>query len=143
MDCHTHLDIEHDDRPAELYEKVCEDVQAYFLLAGLDENSAVSNEKLISHVKKSRKTIGFAMVNPVQEPLSIDQLKALTLVNRLHGIVLYCSEHGFHPAHSEAMKLYAAAQELGLVVFFHNSSPLSPGAVLDYAQPYLLYEVAR
>jgi predicted TIM-barrel fold metal-dependent hydrolase len=58
-------------------------------------------------------------------------------------MVLYCSQCGFHPAHSRAMKFYESAQELGLPVFFHNGGALGPEAVLDYAQPYLLDEVAR
>jgi predicted TIM-barrel fold metal-dependent hydrolase len=41
------------------------------------------------------------------------------------------------------MRFYESAQELGLPVFFHNAGALSPSAVLDYAQPFLLDEVAR
>jgi len=42
------------------------------------------------------------------------------------------------------MRFYAAVQEMGLPVFFHNSShTLRAGAILEYAQPYLLDEVAR
>ena len=41
------------------------------------------------------------------------------------------------------MRFYESAQELGLPVFFHNSRTLQPDAILDYAQPYLLDEVAR
>jgi hypothetical protein len=42
------------------------------------------------------------------------------------------------------MRFYESAQELGLPVFFHNA-PDVPGTdtVLEYAQPYLLDEVAR
>jgi predicted TIM-barrel fold metal-dependent hydrolase len=42
------------------------------------------------------------------------------------------------------MRFYESAQELGLPVFFHNT-PDTPGdhVVLEYAQPYLLDEVAR
>jgi len=61
----------------------------------------------------------------------------------LRGIVLYCPEGNFHPAHSRAIQLYEQCQELDLVVFFHNCPPFSPGAVLDYARPWLLDEVAR
>jgi len=42
------------------------------------------------------------------------------------------------------MRFYESAQELSLPVFFHNGGhALGPEAVLDYAQPYLLDEVAR
>jgi len=51
---------------------------------------------------------------------------------------------GFHPAHSQALRFYAAVQEAGLPVFFHNGShALDAKAILEYAQPYLLDEVAR
>jgi hypothetical protein len=42
------------------------------------------------------------------------------------------------------MRLYEAVQEVGLPVFFHNGShALRADAILEYAQPYLLDEVAR
>jgi hypothetical protein len=42
------------------------------------------------------------------------------------------------------MRFYESAQELGLPVFFHNAvDPLGANAVLEYAQPFLLDEVAR
>jgi hypothetical protein len=41
------------------------------------------------------------------------------------------------------MQFYESACELGLPVFFHNGGVIRPNAVLDYAQPYLLDEVAR
>ena len=42
------------------------------------------------------------------------------------------------------MRLYESARELELPVFFHNAGDdISQKAVLDYAQPYLLDEVAR
>jgi len=40
------------------------------------------------------------------------------------------------------MRFYESAQELNLPVFFHNGAA-DTDAVLDYAQPYLLDEVAR
>ena len=61
----------------------------------------------------------------------------------LAGLVLYCCRSGFHPAHSRAMQLYEAAEELNLPIFFHNGAPLSSDSVLDYAHPYLLDEIAR
>jgi predicted TIM-barrel fold metal-dependent hydrolase len=41
------------------------------------------------------------------------------------------------------MQFYESAQKLALPVFFHNGDALVPEAVLDFAQPYLLDEVAR
>ena len=59
-------------------------------------------------------------------------------------MVLYCSDWGIHPTNSRNMRLYESARELELPVFFHNAGEdISQNAVLDYAQPYLLDEVAR
>jgi hypothetical protein len=41
------------------------------------------------------------------------------------------------------MQFYEIAQELNLPVFFHNAGDLSPDAIMDYAQPYLIDEIAR
>jgi len=41
------------------------------------------------------------------------------------------------------MRLYESACQLKMPVFFHNAGDLSAAAVLDYARPYLLDEVAR
>ena len=88
--------------------------------------------------------VGFALVDPTKDNVSVKNLTPLRDKLGLDGAVLYCSSCGFHPAHSRAMRFYESAQELALPVFFHNGGlALGPDAVLDYAQPYLLDEVAR
>jgi predicted TIM-barrel fold metal-dependent hydrolase len=87
--------------------------------------------------------VGFALVEPTKDKTGVKNLASVTGKLGLKGVVLYCSSFGFHPAHSRAMQFYESAQELGLPVFFHNGQPVVPGAVLDYAQSYLLDEVAR
>ena len=87
--------------------------------------------------------VGFAFVEPTKDKTSIKNLAVVRDKLGLAGTVLYCSECGFHPTHSKAMRLYESAQELGLPVFFHSSEPLGPTAILEYAQPFLLDEVAR
>jgi predicted TIM-barrel fold metal-dependent hydrolase len=57
--------------------------------------------------------------------------------------VLYCAENKFHPAHSRALRFYEAAAQLDLVIYFHNCPPYSAAAMLDYAQPWLIDEIAR
>jgi predicted TIM-barrel fold metal-dependent hydrolase len=61
----------------------------------------------------------------------------------LQGIAVYCAEFGCHPTHSRALRLYEAAEEFKMPVFFHSGAPLLPTAVMDYAQPYLLDEIGR
>ncbi|MCU0915962.1 MAG: amidohydrolase family protein, partial [Planctomycetes bacterium] len=83
-------------------------------------------------------------VDPTQDRLTDRSLVSLADKQGFKGLVLYCAINGFHPAHSHAMRLYEAAREAGLPIFFHNCShDLDAKAVLEYAQPYLLDEVAR
>ncbi|MHC4555870.1 MAG: amidohydrolase family protein [Planctomycetota bacterium] len=88
--------------------------------------------------------VGFAVVEPSKDKVSVNNLKPITDKLGLKGIVLYCSASGFHPVHSRAMRLYESAQELGFPIFFHNTANIPRAdTVLEYAQPYLLDEVAR
>ena len=87
--------------------------------------------------------VGFALLDPVRDKVGLKHVTSLQKNLGLKGCVLYCCEGGFHPTHSRAMRFYESAEHLGLPVFFHNAPPLAPGAVLDYARPYLLDEVAR
>jgi predicted TIM-barrel fold metal-dependent hydrolase len=76
--------------------------------------------------------------------MNINILKSIKDKLGLKGVVLYCSAYGFHPLHTKAMRFYELAQELGLPVFFHNGGhTLEANAVLEYAQPYLLDEIAK
>ena len=143
VDCHTHLYCPERGSLAEEHRQACKKVDACLVLAGLGEDREGINAALASYVRQNSKAYGFSVVNPLQDAVSVKQLKALQKEERMAGLVLYCAEDGFHPAHSRALQLYEAAQELGLIIYFHNCPPFSPPAVLDYAQPWLLDEVAR
>ncbi len=94
--------------------------------------------------KHKEKMVGFAVVQPDEDKVSTASLEAVTRKLDLKGMVLYCSDWGIHPTNSRNMRLYESALELELPVFFHNSGEdIKQNAVLDYAQPYLLDEVAR
>jgi len=102
------------------------------------------NKAVAEYVNKYKdKMVGFAFVDPAEDGISSNRLSALRDKEGFDGLVLYCTCSGVHPAHSRAMRFYEAAQELKLPVFFHNGGAMSPQAVMDYAQPYLLDEVAR
>jgi predicted TIM-barrel fold metal-dependent hydrolase len=122
-----------------------ETVDACIVLATVDGPSEEVNKGLAEYVNKHKeKMVGFAVVEPKQDKISVNNLKPIKDKLGLKGVVLYCSACGLHPAHSRAMRFYESAQELGLPVFFHNGDgALGADAVLDYAQPYLLDEVAR
>ena len=146
VDCHTHISSADDEISLAGHPAATETdtVDVCIVLAAADKSSQETNKALSEYVSKyEEKTIGFALVEPTRDNISIKNLSVLAEKMGLAGTVLYCSEFGFHPAHSKAMRFYESAEELGLPVFFHNDFGSISGAVLDYAQPYLLDEVAR
>jgi predicted TIM-barrel fold metal-dependent hydrolase len=144
VDCHTHISFAADDVETSEHLAAAETVDTCIVLAAADGPSEEANKRLSDYVSRHKeKLVGFAAVEPTKDKISANNLKSLTKKLGLDGVVLYCSACGFHPAHSRAMQLYESVQELGLPVFFHNSGHLGANAVLDYAQPYLLDEVAR
>jgi predicted TIM-barrel fold metal-dependent hydrolase len=104
-----------------------------------DANKAVS--EYVGHYKT--RMVGFAVLNPLTDRVSAKVLHYLRRDLGLQGIVVFCPDFNCHPANSRAMRLYEAAEELKMPVFFHNGAPLTPNAVMDFAQPYLLDEIAR
>ena len=143
VDCHTHLYCPQRGTLIAEHTAACEKVDACFVLAGLGGDRAAMNQELSRYVSNNPKAYGFAVINPAEDPISKKAVKALTLDQGLSGVVLYCAEDRFHPAHSRALQLYEAAQQLGLIVYFHNCPPYSPDAVLDYGRPWLIDEIAR
>jgi len=145
IDCHTHISFADDNVEAAEHLTAVQTVDACIVLATADGPTEEVNEKLAEYVSKHKeKLVGFAVIDPTKDAINAKNLVSLPEKLGLKGIVLYCCAGGFHPAHSRVMRFYESAQELALPVFFHYGDPvLSSKAVLDYAQPYLLDEVAR
>ena len=145
VDCHTHINCAADDVVSSEHLAAAEPVDVCIVLATAEDSNREVNKKLSEYVSKhTEKMVGFAFVEPTKDNVSVKNLTTVTDKLGLAGVVLYCCGCGFHPAHSRAMRFYESAQELGLPVFFHNVGPdVGSGAVLDYAQPFLLDEVAR
>jgi predicted TIM-barrel fold metal-dependent hydrolase len=146
VDCHTHINFAADDDvAASEHLEAAETVDACIVLANAAESSEEVNKKLSEYVGKHKeKMVGFGVVEASKDNVSVKHLTVLRDKLGLKGTVLYCSRCGFHPTHSRAMKFYESAEELGLPVFFHNGgASMEADAVLDYAQPYLLDEIAR
>jgi predicted TIM-barrel fold metal-dependent hydrolase len=145
VDCHTHINFADDNMDTSAHFEAAQTVDACIVLATADGQSEKINEKLAEYVKRHReRMIGFAVVEPIQDKVSVNNIKAIKEKLGLKGVVLYCCVCGFHPTYTRAMQLYESANELELPVFFHNGDVnAKPQAVLDYAQPYLLDEVAR
>ena len=143
VDCHTHIECPERGDVRTDHAEMCETLDACFVMAALSDDRNAANEDLAGYVASNSKAVGFANFNPVEDGVGPGSVKNITLDRGLPGVVLYCAENRFHPAHSRAMRFYEAARKLGLVVYIHNCPPYSPQAVLDYAQPWLIDEVAR
>lgn len=145
VDCHTHIGFAADDVEASEHLAAAQTVDACIVLATANGPSEEANKRLSEYVNKHKeKLVGFAVIEPTKDKINTKNLCSITEKLGLKGTVLYCCACGFHPAHSRAMRFYESAQELGLPVFFHNGDlALNSSTVLDYAQPYLLDEVAR
>lgn len=145
VDCHTHINCDGDDISSSEHPASVETVNMSIVLASPGDSSDEVNKELSKYVNKYKdRTVGFAFVDPTRDEVGVKRLASLPKKLGLKGVVLYCSNCGFHPAHSEAMIFYETAQELGLAAFFHNGGFVrESGAILDYAQPWLLDEVAR
>ncbi|MBN1508319.1 MAG: amidohydrolase family protein [Sedimentisphaerales bacterium] len=144
VDCHTHVRSSNEADTSEHLAAVGT-VDACIVLAGPDDSHETVNRRLSEYVARSKaKMVGFAVVDPTEDPIDEKSLRGQVEKLNLQGFVVYGSLCGFHPAHSRAMRFYAAAQEMGAPVFFHNSGhTLRASAVLEYTQPHLLDEVAR
>jgi predicted TIM-barrel fold metal-dependent hydrolase len=144
IDCHTHLQCPDRGDIKSAHAEMCEKLDGCFVMAGLSDDRESVNTDLADYAASNPKVYGFANINPVEDAvLRPKAVKNLTTDRKLCGAVLYCGENQFHPAHSRAMRFYEAAEALDLIIYFHNCPPYSPDAVLDYAQPWLIDEVAR
>lgn len=144
VDCHTHISAPDGKGVSLEHFAAAETVDVSIVLAAVDNPSEQSNSKASQYAARYKgKMVGFAVIDPTKDAVSVKSLKALMEKTGFKGLVLYCSNHRFHPAHTRAMRLYESAAELKLPIFFHNAGHLEADAVLDYAQPYLLDEVAR
>lgn len=145
IDCHTHLYCPGRGSLAAEHRRLCASVDGCLTLAGFSDDYASANKALTNYLDSQPKAYGLLSVNPLTETYTPKSLKALLShkTDRLVGVTVYCAEDGYHPCHSQAMRLYEAAQEIGVLVFFHNCPPYSASACLEFAQPVWLDEIAR
>jgi len=142
VDCHTHVQGLDNDIDKTEHLAAVEPVDVCFVLASGNQSSMQINKILSEYVNNYRdKMVGFALVNPTEDSIRRDDISYLIEKMNLKGIVLYCSEYAFHPAHSKAMQFYETAQEMKVPVFFHNEYS-NKSSVLNFTQPFLLDEIA-
>jgi predicted TIM-barrel fold metal-dependent hydrolase len=143
VDCHAHIGFSDEGWGLSEYLKVSKAVGKTIVLSQPGNQDEV-NSALSEFVKARKQNMtGFAFIDPIPQTINAKQLNNVTRKEGLSGAVVYCAACGFHPAHSRAMRFYEAAEELHLPVFFHNGPVLGAGAILEYAQPIQLDEIAR
>ncbi len=102
----------------------------------------VPNEFVADYVRDDPRLVGIASVDPNRPDCRDEFVHAITELG-LSGLKLAPPYQAFHPHSERAMSLYDAAQDLGVVVYFHQGSVSISQGVLDSAQPVLLDRVAR
>ncbi len=102
----------------------------------------IPNELVAEFVSRDpRRRIGIAGIDPMTRD-ALDQVQHAHSLG-LVGVSVSPACQGFHPSHSEAMRVYEMCSELALPVFVTSFEPLTPSAVMEFGQPFLWDEVAQ
>ncbi len=102
----------------------------------------IPNEFIAEFVARDQqRRVGVAGIDPLAGDLDRQLDAAISL--GLSGVVVSPAYQGFHPQHSEAMRLYERCVEANLPVFVTMDLPITAGALLEFARPVLWDEVAR
>jgi predicted TIM-barrel fold metal-dependent hydrolase len=142
VDCHTHIQSSVIDIDKSEHLAAAEPVDVCFILAAGKGSSKEINKTLSGYINNHKtKMVGFAFIEPTEDPIGLDDLGYIKEKLALKGAVLYCAQCGFHPVHTKAMRFYESAQKMQIPVFFHNDQT-TQSSILNYAQPFLLDEVA-
>ncbi|GAB4193241.1 MAG: hypothetical protein Kow00105_07350 [Phycisphaeraceae bacterium] len=115
------------------------------LILGFDSqylDAQITHEQVASYVcKDPGKYLGIAGIDPMRGDAvqSLKRAKDLGLV----GVTVSPAAQAFHPCDTRAMALYEACAEMMMPILFESATLLARDAKLEFAQPYLLDEVAR
>jgi predicted TIM-barrel fold metal-dependent hydrolase len=92
--------------------------------------------------KHPGKLLGFAGIDPCESDAA-QELRHAHAELRLSGLTLSPANQDFHPADSRALRVYEAAEELGMPILIHPGGQFTSESKLEYARPYLWDEIAR
>ncbi len=115
------------------------------LILGFDSkylDAQITHEQVAGYVcKDPAKYLGVAGIDPMRGDAvrSLERARELGLV----GVTVSPAAQAFHPCNTNAMELYEACQATGMPILFESATLLARDAKLEFAQPYLLDEVAR
>jgi predicted TIM-barrel fold metal-dependent hydrolase len=102
----------------------------------------VPNEFIAEFTSKDpRRRVGIAGIDPMSGDV-FDEIETAVSLG-LVGVAVSPANQGFHPAHSNAMRVYERCAELNLPLFVTLEEPLTASAVLEFARPGPWDEVAR
>ena len=87
--------------------------------------------------------IGFAGIDPTLGKACLEEINQLNENASFSGLVLCPPCQGFHPCDTRALRVYELAEKLKMPIYFLYGGVLPTTAILDYAQPAALDEVAR
>ena len=105
-------------------------------------DAAIPNEFVAEVVRSNPgRLAGIAGIDPMAPDAATQLDRAVEL--GLVGVSVSPSAQGFHPTHSDAMRLYARVDQLGLPIFFGRPGPLVASGTLEFDRPAGLDEVAR
>ena len=105
-------------------------------------DAGIPNEFVAEVVRSNPgRLAGIAGIDPMcaDAPAQLERAVELGLV----GVTISPSAQGFHPAHSDAMRLYGRIEELGLPLFVGRPGPLVASGTLEFDRPAGFDEVAR
>jgi len=103
----------------------------------------VPNDYVHAYVKQHpEKLIGLASVDP-NSPDAIAELERATKQLGFRGLKLSGAYQDFNPAETRYDPLYRKAEQLGIPIFWHQSTTFFAGTPLRWSVPVLLDEVAQ
>lgn len=101
-----------------------------------------SNQQVARFCSHSPRLIPFASINPFTCNNPAEELKKLVQEFGFKGLKLYPTYQYYYPNDALVYPLYAAAQELGIIVSLHTGSSVFSGSRLKYGDPLYLDDVA-
>ncbi len=102
----------------------------------------VPNEYIADYVARSPgRRIGFGGVDPMMKDAVAQVDRAASL--GLAGVAVAPPCQGFHPTHSDAMRVYERCAELELPIFVLQQEPMPRSAIMEFGHPGAWDEVAR
>ncbi len=105
-------------------------------------DAGIPNEVVAEVVRAApSRTAGIAGIDPLSPDAFQELERAVEL--GLVGVTICPSAQGFHPTHSDAMRLYARIEAAGMPLFVGRPGPLVSTGHLEFDRPVGFDEVAR